>query len=184
MLIATSNTPAHFDDGLIRTFLSCAVVKAPEQGFILACVKYEKNRPFPCPDIFQRSHRFCSASQKFYYDRHHQPVFLSVGDWALLRLHKGYKIPSTLGITKKLTQQYVGPSQVLERVGRLAYKLDIPDSWLVQTVLTIAQLEPCLDLSKDPFNSPRDEYIPSISTSDLTKRSVVQTRNEKFGNWT
>ena len=109
---------------------------------------------------------FAQLSNKFHYDRHHQPMFLKVGDWALLRLHKGYKIPSTLGITKKLTQQYVGPFKVLQRVGRLAYKLDIPDSWLVHPVFTIAQLEPCPDPTKDPFNRPRDEHIPPISTNE------------------
>ena len=107
------------------------------------------------------------VSNKFHYDRKHQPMFLRVGDWALLRLHKGYKIPSTLGVTKKLTQQYVGPFQVLQRVGRLAYKLDIPDSWLVHPVFTIAQLEPCPDPNKDPFERPNKHiHIPPVSTNE------------------
>ena len=53
---------------------------------------------------------------------------MKVGEWALLRLHKGYSISTTAGITKKLTQQYVGPFCIIEKVGHLAYKLDIsPD---------------------------------------------------------
>lgn len=54
-------------------------------------------------------------------------MYLKVGEWALVRLHKGYEIPSTLSITKKLTDQYVGPFKVLEKIGKLAYHLDVPD---------------------------------------------------------
>lgn len=83
-------------------------------------------------------------------------IFLDVGDWTLLRLHKGYKIPFTLGVTKKLTQHYVGPFQVLERVGRPAYKLDIPEGWLIHSVFTVAQLDPRPNPAYDPFKLPKE----------------------------
>ena len=51
---------------------------------------------------------------------------MKVGDWTMLKLHKGYFIPSSAGITKKLTQQYVGPFHILGKVSRLAYKLNVP----------------------------------------------------------
>ena len=70
---------------------------------------------------------FAQMNNKRHYDRRHQPMYLKVGEWALVRLHKGYEIPSTLGVTKKLTDQYVGPFKVLEKVGKLAYRLEIPD---------------------------------------------------------
>ena len=41
----------------------------------------------------------------------------------MLKLHKGYLIPSSISVTKKLTQQYIGPFQIIEKVGWLAYKL-------------------------------------------------------------
>ena len=103
-------------------------------------------------------------SDKFHYDRKHQPMFLKVGDWALLRLHKGYKIPSTAGVTKKLTQQYVGPFEVIERVGRLAYRLEIPEGWLIHPVFSIAHLEPCPAPGSDPFERSSPDHIPPVST--------------------
>ena len=69
---------------------------------------------------------FALANQKTNYDRKHQPLFMKVGDWAMLKLHKEYSIPSSASVTKKLTQQYVGPFRVFEKVGRLAYKRDLP----------------------------------------------------------
>ncbi len=45
---------------------------------------------------------FALANQKEHYDRRHQPLFMKVGEWAMLKLHKGYSIPSSMGVTKKL----------------------------------------------------------------------------------
>ena len=52
---------------------------------------------------------FALANHKEHYNRSHQPLFMKVGDWAMLKLHKGYSILSSVGVTKKLTHQYVGP---------------------------------------------------------------------------
>ncbi len=69
---------------------------------------------------------FALANQKEHYDRRHQPLFMKVGEWVMLKLYKGYLIPSSIGVTKKLTQQYVGLFQIIEKVSWLAYKLDVP----------------------------------------------------------
>ena len=81
----------------------------------------------------------------------HKPLFLKVNEYALLKLHKGYSIPLTLGITKKLTQQYVGLFGVMERVGRLTYRLDIPRYWRICRVFSVAQLKRASDLAADFF---------------------------------
>lgn len=54
---------------------------------------------------------FANMGYKYQYDRLHQLLFLRVNDLVLLRLHKGYTIPSTVGITTKLAQQFFGPSE-------------------------------------------------------------------------
>ena len=105
---------------------------------------------------------FANINSKHHYDRHHQPMFLKIGDYAFLRLHKGYNIPANLGITKKLSQQYVDPFKVLERVGRLAYRLDVPEDWRVHPVFTVAQLEPAPAPEADPFNRPRSDHPDSF----------------------
>lgn len=54
-------------------------------------------------------------------------MYLGKGEWVYLRLHKGYSIPATEVLWVKLSQQYVGPFEVLEKMGKLAYRLAIPD---------------------------------------------------------
>ena len=109
---------------------------------------------------------FALANQKAHYDRKHQPLFMKVGDWAMLKLHKGYSIPSSAGVTKKLTQQYVGPFRILEKVGRLAYKLDVLHDWKIHPVFSVAQLEPAPLPIKDPFHRPRPHMPPAVFVDD------------------
>ena len=60
---------------------------------------------------------FALTNQKKYYNRNYQLLFMKVGDWAMLKLYKDYSIPSSIGITKKLIQQYIGPFQFVEKIG-------------------------------------------------------------------
>ncbi len=80
----------------------------------------------------------------------------------MIKLLKGYSIPSSVGVTKKLTQQYVGSFRIIERVDRLAYKLDIPNDWRIHLVFCVAQLEPALSPAEDFFQRPRPQHPPSV----------------------
>ena len=122
---------------------------------------------------------FAQMSNKFHYDRKHQPMFLKVGDWALLKLHKGYSIPATLGITKKLSQQYVGPFKIVERVGRLAYRLAVPQDWKIHAVFTIAQLEPAPPPNDDPYSRPRPSHPQAVS-ADGQEYEVERLLNKRI----
>lgn len=97
---------------------------------------------------------FALLNQKVTYDRKHQPLFMKVRKWAILRLHKGYSISTTAEVTKKLTQQYVGLFRVVEKVGCLAYKFDVSPNWRIHPVFSVAQLELAPPPAKDPFGRP------------------------------
>ena len=126
---------------------------------------------------------FANANTKYYYDRHYQPMFFRVNDFAFIRLHKGYNIPANLGITKKLTQQYVGPFKILERVGRLAYRLDVFEDWKVYPVFSVAQLKPSPPPDADLFDCPSPDHPPSIfvegDTNTLKSYEVEQLLNRR-----
>lgn len=109
-------------------------------------------------------------------------MHLRVGDWALLRLHQGYSIPSAT--SSKLSQQFTGPFKVTERVGKLAYRLALPGHWTVHPVFTIAQLEPAPAPSSDPFNRPVPEQPPSIfvegDTDEFKSFEVERLLNKRI----
>lgn len=98
---------------------------------------------------------FAQINSKSTYDAKHKPLSLKVGDFALLKLHKGYNIPSAALLGRKIGQQYAGPFKILEKIGQLAYRLKLPSHWQIHPVVTVAQLEPCPDPASDPFERPR-----------------------------
>ena len=96
-------------------------------------------------------------------------------------------VPSTVSLTKKLTQQYVGPFQVIERVDRLAYRLAVHEDWRVHPIFNIWQLDSCSSPHEDPSRRLRPRHIPPMSANEegtknyeverlLNKRTICKGR--------
>ena len=96
---------------------------------------------------------------RFWNDKSRKPLFLEIGDSAYIKLHKGYKLPAAN--SKKLSQQRCGPFQVVQRYGRLVYRLDIPKHWRIHDVFSITHLE-LAPKKKDSFDRPRPEHPDSV----------------------
>jgi hypothetical protein len=63
---------------------------------------------------------------------------------------------------------------VIERVGKLAYRLELPESMKIHPVISIAHLEPAPDPEKDPFKRPFSQKILGEPTPErlLRKRQM------------
>nr|GEY41715.1 putative reverse transcriptase domain-containing protein [Tanacetum cinerariifolium] len=64
--------------------------------------------------------------QKSYADLKRKPMEFQVGDKVMLKVSP-WKGVVRFGKRGKLNPRYVGPFKVLERVGDVAYKLDLPE---------------------------------------------------------
>ena len=78
-------------------------------------------------------------------------MYFKVGQMVNLRLHWGYTVPSSKLLLIKIQRQFVGPFKVLERIGKLAYRSDIPAHWKIYPVISVAYLEPAPNPEKDPY---------------------------------
>lgn len=62
---------------------------------------------------------------KKYYDNKHRDVQFSVGDWVLLS-SRNIKLRRA---SQKLADKFLGPFQVVRRVGKNAYRLQLPQKY-------------------------------------------------------
>lgn len=93
-----------------------------------------------------------------HYDKRHLPVNLKPGSRVMLRLHKGYNIPSTKAFPK-VSAQYAGPFRVVRQVTPLAFELDLPATMKVHPVVSVAHLDPVQD-DYDPFGRDPAPVLP------------------------
>ena len=118
---------------------------------------------------------FANATAKARYDRRHKPVNLAVGSQAFLKLHDGYEIP---GVHPKLGRQRVGPFKILERVGQLAYRLELRPNMRIHPVISIAQLEPAK--TGDPYNRSKDDEPGPVQEAIDTSRDFVKKDTKPY----
>nr|GEX11409.1 putative reverse transcriptase domain-containing protein [Tanacetum cinerariifolium] len=81
--------------------------------------------------------------QKSYADLKHKPIEFQVGDKVMLKVSP-WKGVVCFGKRGKLNPMYVGPFKVLERVGDVAYKLDLPEELSrVHNTFHVSNLKKC-----------------------------------------
>ncbi|GJU45443.1 hypothetical protein Tco_1202709 [Tanacetum coccineum] len=81
--------------------------------------------------------------QKSYADLKHKPMEFQVGDKVMLKVSP-WKGVVRFGKRGKLNPRYVGPIKVLEKVGEVAYKLDLPEELSrVHNTFHVSNLKKC-----------------------------------------
>nr|GEW45186.1 hypothetical protein [Tanacetum cinerariifolium] len=64
--------------------------------------------------------------KKSYADKKRKPLEFSVGDYVLLKVSP-WKVVVRFGKKGKLAPRFVGPFEIIEKVGTVAYRLDLPE---------------------------------------------------------
>ena len=72
-----------------------------------------------------------------YYNRQHRNIEFSEGDLVLLST-KNLKFKN---IPMKLQKRFVGPFEIIEKIGAQAYKLKLPDNWSIHDVFHVSLLK-------------------------------------------
>lgn len=123
--------------------------------------------------------KMAAIVMKKQYDAKHLPKFFNVGDYVSLRLHRGFNVPGLAGRNKKIEQQFAGPFRVLERVGKLAYRIDLPPSMnRIHPVISVAHLEPAPHPLEDPYNRPFSQTnIETLIPEKILNKRQLRRRN-------
>ncbi|KAK8934588.1 hypothetical protein KSP39_PZI014470 [Platanthera zijinensis] len=85
------------------------------------------------------------SRQAKYYDARHRQVEFRVGDQVFLKIRPMHGVSRVRGRRKKLSPRYMGPYRILERIGPLAYRLELsPELAALHDVFHISSLRRAL----------------------------------------
>ncbi|CAJ2662834.1 unnamed protein product [Trifolium pratense] len=86
-------------------------------------------------------------------DKHRKAVQFQIEELVLVRLQPYRQQSVALRKNQKLGMRYFGPFEIIDCVGKVAYKLKLPDNAKIHTVFHVSQLK--------PFKGTTDEqYLP------------------------
>nr|AAT38734.2 Polyprotein, putative [Solanum demissum] len=121
--------------------------------------------------------------QKSYADVRRRDLELEIGDWVFLKISP-MKGVMRFGKKGKLSPQYVGPYQILKRIGKVFYELDLPNEFApVHPVFHVSMLKKCIG---DPVTIiPLEGLVVDESLSykeisvEILYRKVKRLRNKE-----
>ena len=74
------------------------------------------------------------ARQKSYVDKRRKPIEFEVGDHVYLK-ESPMKGVQWFGVKRKLAPRYVGPYPIIEKIGNVAYKIELP--YAMRTIFNV-----------------------------------------------
>ena len=110
------------------------------------------------------------ARKKSYHDKRRKPLQFEVGDYVYLKVlpTKGVQ---RFGIKGKLAPRYIGPYEIIEACGPVAYKLKLPSKMsAIHSVFHVSQLRKCVRLPTEIIAEPELEIEPDLSYQEYPSK--------------
>ena len=124
-------------------------------------------------NLCQAQHRMTQKA-----NAHRRELQLNIGDCMLVRLQPYRQTSLAQRASQKLAKKYYGPFTILERVGPVAYKLNLPLDCKIHLVFHISMLKPFsgsnpingLPLPRDNINNRPLSYPAAICSTRIVLR--------------
>jgi hypothetical protein len=123
----------------------------------------------------QENLKVAKLRQESYANKRCRPLQFEAGDHVYLKVSP-MKSVKRFGVIGKLSPRYIGPFQILENCGKVAYKLELPPPLAgVHDIFHVSQLKKCL-------KAPVDVVLPEVAPldTDLTyPERPIKTLDQK-----
>ena len=128
--------------------------------------------------------RTAQSRQKSYADRRRRPLEFQIGDHVFLKVSPITSVAKSLK-PKKLHPRYIGPFQILDQIGPVAYKLALPPNLSqIHDVFHISHLK---KYQPDPTHvihhesmQVQDNLTYTVKPEQIVDHEVKQLRNKKI----
>jgi hypothetical protein len=113
--------------------------------------------------VIKKNLEAAQARQKSYHDKRRKSLQFEVGDHVYLKVSptKGVQ---RFGIKGKLAPRYIGPYEIKEACGPVAYQLKLPSHMsAIHGVFHVSQLRKCVRLPTEVLPEPEVEIEPDLS---------------------
>ena len=128
-------------------------------------------------DLIRKRLLTAQSQQKSYADRRHRPLEFEVGDHVFLKVMP-IKGLVRFGKRGKLALRYIGPFEILERVGTIAYRLALPPS--LSGVHEVFQVSMLRKYTPDPTHVVdwREIIVDTDGTFEEGPMSFLDSRDQ------
>ncbi|GKB44630.1 ty3-gypsy retrotransposon protein [Tanacetum coccineum] len=117
-------------------------------------------------------------------NRSRREVEFNVGDKVLVKLQPYRQITLARRLSNKLAKRYYGPFEILERVGKVDYRLGLPPTSKIQSVFHVSLLKPFIGEGivgvtnlpeEDHEGQPVDQPLAVCATRDMSHPTKAET---------
>lgn len=115
------------------------------------------------------------AQQRMQYqaDKRHADRHFSVGDMVYLKLQPYVQSSAAVRDNHKLSHKYFGPSRLVQWIGAVAYKLNLPSSPSIHLIFDVSQLKSSVKLGITVGSSWSDAHVDLQVPSQVVARCAV-----------
>jgi hypothetical protein len=125
--------------------------------------------------IIQSNLKAAQSRQKSYADIRRRPLQFQIGDFVYLRVSPTRGI-QRFGVKGKLAPRYIGPFEILEIYGSVAYRLQLPPQLAaIHNIFHVSQLRKCVKIPTEIIDSQAIEIEPDLTYTERPIR-ILDTK--------